>query len=131
MSRKVAREVAMQALYQIELNGFETYLEVQDFILNSNINSNDDNYIKRVIESTLSNKEEIDLKISKNLKNWTISRISKVDLSILRLCIAEIFYIDDIPESVSINEAVNLAKKFSDDEASAYINGVLASIVRE
>lgn len=131
MSRKIAREVTMQALYQIELNNFSTFEEVQGFILESAIKETEDIYVKKVVDLCFEHKVEIDEEISKYLKKWTIDRISKVDLSILRLAVIEIRFMDDIPENVSINEAVNLAKKFSDDDAPSYINGVLGSIVRK
>lgn len=131
MSRKIAREVTMQALYQIELNGYESFEDIQGFIIESSIKASEDSYVKTVIDLCFENKEAIDAEITKYLKNWTIDRLSKVDLSILRLAIIEIAYMEDIPESVTINEAVNLAKKFSDEEASSYINGVLGSVVRK
>jgi N utilization substance protein B len=130
MSRKIAREVTMQAMYQIELNGLQSFEEVQGFIIDSSIRASEDAYVKQMIDLCLEHKETIDEEIAKHLKNWTIDRISKVDLSILRLALIEIRHMEDIPESVSINEAVNLAKKFSDEEASKYINGVLGSIVK-
>ncbi len=131
MSRKIAREVTMQALYQIELNGLNSFEEIQNFIIESAIKSTEDAYVKNMIEICFEHKATIDENISKHLKNWTIDRLSKVDLSILRLAVSEILYVEDIPTSVSINEAVNLAKKFSDEEASAYINGVLGSIEKD
>lgn len=131
MSRKIAREVTMQALYQIELNNFSTFEEVQGFIIESAIKESEDAYVKQVVDLSFEHKVEIDEEISKYLKKWTIERLSKVDLSILRLAVIEIRFMDDIPENVSINEAVNLAKKFSDDDAPSYINGVLGSIVRK
>jgi len=131
MSRKIAREVTMQALYQIELNGLNSFEEIQNFIIESAIKSTEDAYVKNMIEICFEHKAIIDENISKHLKNWTIDRLSKVDLSILRLAVSEILYVEDIPTSVSINEAVNLAKKFSDEEASSYINGVLGSIEKD
>lgn len=130
MSRKIAREVTMQALYQIELCGYTTFEEIQGFIVESAIKASEDAYVKNIIELGFEHRQEIDEAISKYLKNWTIDRLSKVDLSILRLAMLEIKFVEDIPENVSINEAVNLAKKFSDDDAPSYINGVLGSAVK-
>lgn len=130
MSRKIAREVTMQALYQIELCGYTTFEEIQGFVVESAIKASEDAYVKNIIELAFLHKKEIDEEISKYLKNWTIDRLSKVDLSILRLAMLEIRFVEDIPENVSINEAVNLAKKFSDDDAPSYINGVLGSAVK-
>lgn len=130
MSRKIAREVTMQALYQIELCGYTTFEEIQGFIVDSAIKASEDAYVKTIIELGFEHKSEVDEEISKYLKNWTIDRLSKIDLSILRLAMLEIKFVGDIPENVSINEAVNLAKKFSDDDAPSYINGVLGSAVK-
>ncbi len=74
--------------------------------------------------------EEIDALISRNLDKWTIDRIAKTDLAILRTAVAEMLYVDSIPERVSINEAVNLAKKYGDERSYAFINSVLGKISR-
>lgn len=75
--------------------------------------------------------DEIDLKISENLKQgWKVSRISRVSLAILRLAIYEILYLDDIPVSVSINEAVELSKKYTVEDDTSFINGVLGSVAK-
>lgn len=75
--------------------------------------------------------DEIDASISANLRGWAIDRLSRVALAVLRLAVYEIFHIPDIPESVSVNEAVELTKKFATEEDAAYVNGVLGSIVRD
>ena len=74
--------------------------------------------------------EEIDEIIKNSLINWTIDRVSKVNLTIVRLAIAEMLYINDVPEVVAINEAIELTKKYSDDKSSSFINGVLDKILK-
>ena len=74
------------------------------------------------------NLSEIDAKITENLRGWKLTRISKVSLSLMRIAVYEMLYMDDIPHSVSINEAVTLAKKYSTQDDSSFINGVLGSI---
>lgn len=74
--------------------------------------------------------DEIDAAVSANLRGWALDRLSRVALAVLRLAVYEIFYLPEIPESVSINEAVELTKKFATEEDAAYVNGVLGSIVR-
>ena len=74
--------------------------------------------------------DEIDGVIQKYIKNWSIDRLSKVSLAILRLAVYELQYVNDIPESVSINEAVELAKQFGSEDDAKYINGVLSSVVK-
>ena len=87
-------------------------------------------YIKNVFVGIFQNLETIDDIISKYLQNWTIDRISKTDLSLLRLAVYEMKFCDDIPESVTVNEIVELAKAYSGDKGPAYINGVLGNISR-
>lgn len=89
-----------------------------------------DGYIISSFNGVYDNLEAIDDVIEKHLKGWTIDRISKVSLAILRLAVYEILYLEDIPESVTIDEAVELCKKYSTVEDSAFVNGVLGSVVR-
>lgn len=133
MSRKTAREAAFKTIFEIPFHTVETPSDVinfgtkyEEYKLGS---QSDIDYYINVTSLCFENISSIDDKISSLLKEWTIERISKVNLSILRLAICEITYINDIPYQVSINEAVELAKKFSDDDAPAFINGVLASAV--
>ena len=82
-------------------------------------------YIKEVMKSVVDHKEEIDEIIKNSLINWTIDRVSKVNLTIVRLAIAEMLYINDVPEVVAINEAIELTKKYSDDKSVSFVNGAL------
>ncbi len=87
-------------------------------------------YIKKSVENVFENKEEADTLIEKYLKNWKIQRLSAVTVSILRISVCEILYNDDVPESITINEAVELAKEFDSDDMPSFINGVLGNIFR-
>ncbi len=87
-------------------------------------------YSEACFRGVYDNAADIDAVISENLKGWQINRLSKVVLSILRLAVFEMNYRDDVPVSVSINEAVELAKKYATADDSSYINGVLGSIAR-
>ena len=101
------------------------------FESNSIENKNAKEYIEDAILGIEKNKEEIKLQIEKNLKSdWKIERISKIDLAILKLAIYEIKY-KEIPFKVVINEAVELAKKYGEDSSKNFVNGILASIVKE
>jgi N utilization substance protein B len=128
LSRKKAREKAVQLLYQLEIQKDEIEEQIDTFI--SDNNEIDNSYIRNSVNGVLENKSEIDSIIQGYSKDWAISRIAKVDLSILRLAIYELTKSTDIPQNVAINEAVELAKKFSTNEASAFINGILAEVVR-
>ncbi len=134
MSRKVARELSFKTIFSYDFQNEEEHLE--DLIENlkeetKEITPEDNEYIHSVVEGVVSHKEELDGLIQKYLKGWTMDRISKTDLAILRLAIYEIMYREDIPYKVSVNEAVELAKTFSDDTSSSFINGVLAGVIQE
>lgn len=88
-------------------------------------------YAGEVVKNLQENKENIDSLINKYAKNWTINRMAKVDLAILRLSLCEILYISEIPTKVSINEAVELSKLYCDEKSPKFINGILGSVVSE
>ena len=133
MSRKTAREAAFKTIFEIPFHDIETPADIINFGVNYNENKlnsqSDTDYFVNTVTTCFENISAIDDKISALLKGWTIDRISKVNLSILRLAMCEILFIEDIPYQVSINEAVELAKIFGDDDAPSFINGVLASSI--
>ena len=134
MSRKIARELAFKVIFSVDFQHENE--DVEKLIMNledetKEITQEDKEYINDIVQGVMAKKEELDEKIRKYLKGWTMDRISKTDLAILRLAIYEITYRDDIPYKVSVNEAVELAKTFSDSTSSSFINGVLAGVVTE
>lgn len=131
MSRKTAREVAMMQTYEKIFGCDDTY---QDVLEKSGITEEpseaDIKYAAYIIEGVQNNLEFIDEQISIRLKNWTIDRISKVDLSILRNAVFEILLDEKMDDSISISEALNLAKRYSDEKSYKFINGVLGAVSR-
>ena len=127
-SRKLAREMAVEFLFQIEFQKADIKEQVEDFLDSLEPDNFDKNYFFEIVNGVLNSQAEIDELISKNAKGWTLDRIAKVDLAILRVAIYEIRHREDIPLGVSINEAVEIAKKFGTDESSKFINGLLAQI---
>lgn len=132
MSRRAAREIAFKTIFEIP---FHDAVDAGDIAL-YNKNCNDDfsnesdrDYYDKAVNMCFENIDNIDNKISEHLSGWKIERLSKVNLSILRLALCEILYFEDIPYQVSINEAVEIAKKYGEDGAPKFINGVLASII--
>lgn len=127
MKRKRSREIAMELLFSMEIskNSYEETIEcfVEDYEMD--LKTIDLEYIKEVMKSVVDHKEEIDEIIKNSLINWTIDRVSKVNLTIVRLAIAEMLYINDVPEVVAINEAIELTKKYSDDKSVSFVNGAL------
>ncbi|WP_128425945.1 transcription antitermination factor NusB [Gudongella oleilytica] len=130
MGRKQAREGAMQLLFQIECNGEFGEDVVGAFLENFQFEGNEAKFIEEAIQGVLDNREHIDSLITKNLEGWSLERLAKVDLSTLRLAAYEILYRDDIPVEVSINEAIEITKKYSSDDSYKYVNGVLGGLVR-
>ncbi len=88
-------------------------------------------YIRKIVEGTVRCREELDGYIEKYSKGWKLSRISKTALSILRTALFEVLYMDDVPDSVAINEAVELSKGYEEAETVSFINGILGSFMRE
>lgn len=133
MNRSKAREAAFRLLYSMQIIK-ESNVEEQTklFLEEEEITDTEAiKYIENIINGI--NKENIDIEknIESNIKkDWTLSRISKIDLSLLKLGIYEILY-SKLPYKVVINEVVELAKKYGDDSSKSFINGVLASIVKQ
>lgn len=130
MSRREARDAAFKLVFEIPFHGCDYKEKIDFFIenLESALSEQEDKYVRFAVEKCFENLEIIDSKIEPLLKNWVITRLPKVSLSILRLAVCEMLYIDDIPFQVSINEAIELAKQYGDDDAPAFINGVLDKV---
>jgi transcription antitermination protein NusB len=132
MSRKLAREAAMRLMYEYEITdilAMTSLYEMPDVLGVEKMSPANIEYIDSIVQDYPSKKEEIDEIIGKNSISWNLDRISKVDLSILRLAFYEILY-TDTPNNIIINEAVEIAKKYSSEKSSKYINGVLGGYLK-
>lgn len=145
--RREARESFMQLLFEMEmhrdysrdrkdhfliqLEGLREFSESEGdgkpFPINNPIETE---YIDRMYDTVVDHLSEIDKTLAEASSNWKLDRIARVDLAVLRLSIAEICYFDDIPNSVSINEAVELAKKFGAEDSGKFVNGILGKVVK-
>ncbi len=132
MSRKKARDNAFKLIFEVPFfnNDFLSRIDIFNEIKEDNLTENDINYITSSVTACYENIEKIDHIISSNLKNWTIDRIPNVSKAIMRLAVCEMLYIDDVPYQVAVNEAIELAKVYGDDDSPSFINGVLASIIK-
>lgn len=131
MSRREAREHVMKLLFQKEFVEEDEYEEqVLNYLRRYEISEKNQPFILKEYNGTVQYQEEIDTIITESSKNWKTSRMAKLDLTILRLAVYEMYYADDIPNNVAINEAVELAKKYSGDEAPAFINGLLGNVIK-
>lgn len=131
MNRKKSRELLMKLLFEISINEKEVDEAVEDYLENNEDTRDlDFEYIKSTLKGIIEKSELLESTLEKNLNNWKLNRISKVNLAILKIASYEISFIPDIPDKVSINEAIELAKKYSDDKSPAFINGVLGNMIK-
>ena len=133
MNRSAIRENTFKLIYSLEIQKPENIEEQIDLFFESN--NIKDEEVKKIIKNEIlgieKNKEEILANIEQNLKeDWKLNRISKMDLSILEIAIYEIKF-GDVPYKVAINEAVELAKKYGEDKSKKFVNGILASVVKD
>ena len=132
MQRSAMRELAFKLIYGIEIQkeADEDCLEL--FFESNDITEEEvQDYLKEIKEGIEEHQDEINELITHNLKkNWSLNRISKINLSLIKIAIFEMLYLD-LPYKVAINEVVELAKKYADDQAPIFINGILASVVKE
>ncbi len=129
MDRRIARAHAMKLIYEWEMGGDggeDTRIE----LLGVEPGENETEYMNGMYDGVVSNRDEIDRQISDHLRGWTIDRLSRVDLAILRLGVYELM-LKETAAGIVINEAVELANQYSTEKAGAFINGVLGSISRE
>ncbi|MGG3841486.1 transcription antitermination factor NusB [Anoxybacillus kestanbolensis] len=123
MKRHTAREKALQALFQIDVGDIEPHAAIANVV-----ETETDPFMETLVFGVVEHQKEIDDILRQHLEKWTLERVANVDRSILRMAVFEMKYMDDIPLSVSIDEAVELAKVFGDEKSSRFINGVLAKI---
>ena len=128
MKRETVREKTMQLVYQMDITGD---FEVADLsIVEENVKAAGNKQAAQTLAAVQDHHEDIDRLITENLDNWTLERIARTDLAILRTAVAEMLYVESIPVGVSINEAVDLAKKYGDERSYAFVNSVLGKISR-
>ena len=130
LKRREAREILVGLLFESEFRSDENYVEIYAISAEERMIPEDD-YIKKAYYAICEHKEEIDECIGKHAHGWKTSRMSKLSRSILRMGVYEMLYENEIPYSVSINEAVEMTKKFDDEKARAFINGILNSVKKE
>jgi N utilization substance protein B len=129
--RKRSREIAMEIVYQSTINDNDPKELVEDYFEEYGESEEADRvYISMIVSGVMEKREELDALIEANLVKWKLSRVSKINLSILRVALYEMKYVEDIPNNVSINEAVEISKKYSDEQSAAFINGILDKIVK-
>jgi len=141
MKRRLAREIAVQSLYQIEMNGV-TASEAVDMLMDEARQDNEigtdvaelagiDAFTRELVQGVLDKREILDQHLVVYLTGWQVDRLSRVDRQILRLAAYELLYRQDVPPKVVINEAIEVAKHFGQDENGKFVNGVLGRMLKE
>ncbi|MFC7320837.1 transcription antitermination factor NusB [Halobacillus campisalis] len=126
MKRRLAREKAFQTLFQIDSSDISTE-EAMQHVLNE---EEEDAFLNQLIDGVIEHKEKIDPWIEEHLEHWTFARLARVEKTLLRMAAYEIKFNEDVPTQVAINEAVELAKIFGEDQSGKFINGVLSKMVK-
>jgi len=127
-NRRKSRELAMQALFYMDLNQNDSDELLERFCLNFTFSKKARPFFLKLIKGVIQAKPEIDSIIETYSDNWKINRMACVDRNIMRIAVYELLYCQDIPSKVSINEAIDVGKKFGTEESGAFINGILDSI---
>lgn len=145
VSRKQAREIALHLVFEMGFGAFEAENVMTDrlgeeimqsisgdiALYAGKLDEAQTKYIVSTVKGVAEHLEELDAYIENNAKGWTLSRLSRITIAILRLAIYEMYYVEDVPVGAAINEAVELAKVYDSDEAASFINGVLGAVARK
>lgn len=128
MGRRLARELAMKALYRYEEGDTDSPMTIDELFSEKIYTDADKAFCRILVETTINNLSEIDRQITRVLKNWPYDRISVIDKTILRLGTCEMLFLKDIPPQVSINEAIEIGKKYGGTDSGRFINGILDAV---
>ncbi len=127
--RRKARELALQILFQYDLTKGEC--NTDEFFKDKEIEDDTKEFAIRLKDAVIEHLQEIDAIIKKKTKGWTLKRMAVVDRNVLRFAICEMMYFPDIPPKVTINEAIEIAKKYGSEDSGQFVNGILDSIYKE
>jgi transcription antitermination factor NusB len=126
--RTIARECVLKILYQIEVKKDDPQEVIRQYWEDNPVDEEVSSFADRIVSGTLAHLAEIDTIVSRHTDNWDLARMAILDRNILRFGAYEILFEEDIPPKVTINEAVNIAKKFSQEDSGKFVNGVLDHI---
>lgn len=129
MGRRLARESALQVLFQIDVGKAVLDQALNQVFSEFAVHGSDQTFAKQLVEGTIEHQGRLDQIIDRMSVDWGLDRLARVDHNILRLALYEMYYREDIPATVSVNEAVELAKTFSTEESGKFVNGILGKII--
>ena len=127
-TRRFARELVLQGLYAAEMAETSPDKILEDLMSRHTVDTESREFMERLFNTSLNQKEWIRTQIEERLENWDITRVAVVDLLVLQMMIAEMVFLEDIPPKVSMTEGVEIARKYSTDESSSFVNGILDAV---
>lgn len=131
MDRSLAREIAMKMLYAASLGGEESMSEVLEQSEQADtLSDSDKTFLENLTYGVRARQQEMDEIVAQYAQGWALNRLAKVDLTILRMAVYEMLYMPEIPVGATVNEAVELAKRFGEEKSPGFINGILGSVAR-
>jgi N utilization substance protein B len=129
--RRRARELVLQGLYALEISGNSLEMIIEDSLFRGYEDEDMMNFVSNLMQKSMKQKNILDKNIATTVKNWNYERIALIDRLILRLALCELIYFEEIPPKVTINEAIDLAKKYSTAESGRFVNGILDAIYQK
>jgi N utilization substance protein B len=130
MTRRAAREEAFKIIFQVDLGKNSWNETLSRNLKDLSLGEESRVFLKELVEGTMTHLAEIDAEISQYAQDWKLDRMLSTDRNILRMSLFELKYLKDIPAGVTVNEAVELAKVYGDDDSGRFINGILGNIIR-
>ena len=127
-TRRFARELVLQGLYAAEMAETSPDKILEDLMSRHTVDTESREFMARLFNASLNQKEWIRTQIEERLENWDITRVAIIDLLVLQMMIAEMVFLEDIPPKVSMTEGVEIARKYSTDESSSFVNGILDAV---
>jgi len=131
ISRRKSREAALRALYQCEIGGSSLAEALEDSLAGAQLEPDLDAFARRLATGVSTRIQEIDAKIDPVLNEYALDRVAAIDRNVLRIAVYELWFEPDVPPAVSINEAIDIAKKYSTAESGKFVNGILGRLVQE
>ena len=128
--RRSGRQLALRTLFQIDVGNTAAEDAIALSFASSRVSSDTQTFARELVEGAVAHREHIDQLIGRYARGWTLDRMANVDRNVLRLAICELLYMPDIPPSVAVDEAVELAKTYSTAESGRFVNGILGNLVR-
>ncbi|MEK4486434.1 transcription antitermination factor NusB [Psychrobacillus sp. FSL H8-0484] len=125
MKRREARELALQALFQLDNHE----ITIEEAI--GHVTDEQDSFLTQLVTGTIEHKEQIDSTLTDKLENWSLSRLPKIERTVLRIAVYELLYTEETPAKVVINEALEICKVFGDEKSSRFVNGVLSKYTEQ